>query len=355
MRPVVDALGGTGSCEQRILLTGQHQGLETAFDEGDAEMLPLRFNQRRVSEAREAIRKALADRFRDERPALVLVQGDTTSAVGGALAACDAGVPLGHVEAGLRSGTITEPWPEEGNRILIDRVSNLLFAPTALSAENLRRDPLVFGDIHVTGNSGIDALLKARGKVPTPFVPGKRKLIVATCHRRENRGERLERIAAAFKRIVRRLPVEIVLPLHLNSHVRRGVERHLGREKHIRLVEPLGYEATIALVEEAWALITDSGGLQEEAPALGTPVFVIRETTERPEAIDAGSAELVGTDPDRIVAAVTALFRDPARYELMSRPAFPFGDGHASGRIAALVAEFLRERGEPDLAERASS
>jgi UDP-N-acetylglucosamine 2-epimerase (non-hydrolysing) len=271
----------------------------------------------------------------------VLVQGDTSSALAGALAAKDCGIALGHVEAGLRSGDFLQPWPEEDHRVRIDALADLLFAPSETAASNLRAEPKVKGAIHVTGNSGIDALLHTRSLCPVPPRPDGRRTILVTCHRRENQGAELMNVAQALKRIVRRLPVEIIFPLHTNPHLRRSVRQLLAREPNIALVEPVGHEQMVRLMDRAWLILTDSGGLQEEGPALGKPVLVLRNTTERHEALESDNIELVGTEPSRIFAAVSMLMHDADRYARMSRPSFPFGDGHAAPRIAAIIEEFL--------------
>lgn len=270
----------------------------------------------------------------------MLVQGDTTSALAGALAARDCGVPVGHVEAGLRSGDIQQLWPEEGNRIRIDALADLLFAPSETAALNLSAEPRVTGRVHITGNSGIDALLHARLSCQTRPASD-RKMVLVTCHRRENQGRELARVAAALQRLVRELPLEIVFPLHPNPHLRRTVKHLLAGEPHIALIDPVGHSEMVCLIDRCWLILTDSGGLQEEGPALGKPVLVLRNTTERTEEIASANVELVGTDPGHIFAAVSALLEDEERYGSMSEPHFPFGDGHASPRIAAIIEDFL--------------
>lgn len=338
MAPVIEALARSGAVRQEVLLTGQHGGLGPPSPSAPVHDLALPLAAQSPGEAAETIAYAVAEHLIRRPARLLLVQGDTSSALGGALGAVEAGIALGHVEAGLRSGDPLQPWPEELNRIRIDRCSDLLFAPTGHAARNLREDPLVTGAIQVTGNSGIDALLAARRGLARPRrSTGRRRTLLVTCHRRENRGERLERIAAAMKRMVRELPVAILLPLHPNEHVRREVEPLFAGEAHIRLLEPQDYRGMVALMARCWAILTDSGGLQEEGPALGRPVLILREVTERPEAIASGNARLVGTDPERIIGAVADLLADKQRYERMARPAFPFGDGRASERIADAI------------------
>lgn len=348
MAPVARALGRLPGLDHRVLLTGQHGGLAGHFDPGQS-LNQLRFDprDRSVERLRQALRALLRDRFRRHRIDLVLVHGDTTSALAGALAARDCGIALAHVEAGLRSFDLDSPWPEEAHRVAIDAMADLLFAPTDAAAENLRREQRVAGRILVTGNSGIDALLRARSRVAAraPAERDGRRLILATCHRRENQGAPARAVCEGLKRAVAELPVRVAAALHPNALARGPIERVLGGVDHVELIEPLGHEAMVGLMDRSWLVLTDSGGLQEEAPALGRPVLVLRDVTERPEALAAGSLELVGTDPDRIFAAVAGLIADEAKYERMARPAFPFGDGRASERIAGAVAQWLAERG----------
>lgn len=348
MAPVARALARLPGARHEIFLTGQHDGLARYFDPGQS-LRQLRFDpgRRSVESLREALRALLRGCFQRRRIDLVLVHGDTTSAAAGAFAARDCGIALAHVEAGLRSFDLAQPWPEEGHRVAIDSLAELLFAPTEAAADNLRRERPVKGRILVTGNSGIDALLETRARIaartPLPAADG-RRLILATCHRRENQGAPARAVCAALKRAVLELPVRVAAPLHLNPRVRGAIERALAGVENVQLLEPLDYEPMVRLMDESWLILTDSGGLQEEAPALGRPVLVLRNVTERPEALATGSLELVGTDPDRIVAAVAGLLADEARYARMARPAFPFGDGRASERIAAAVGAWLAER-----------
>lgn len=351
MAPVARALETRAGIEHALVLTGQHSSLDRYFDGPGTRLRGLDFDPRgRTSRGlRRALQALLCDAFRRERIDLVLVQGDTSSAVAGACAAHGCGIPLGHVEAGLRSFDLRQPHPEEGHRIVIDRLSHLLFAPSEAAAENLRRDSRARGRIWVTGNTGIDALLTLRARLgpPRPAADGRRPILV-TCHRRENQGERVGSLGEALKRLVLELPVRIVLPLHPNRHVRRALEQALGGIAHVELTEPLDHEAMVRRMDESWLILSDSGGLQEEAPALGRPLLVLREVTERPEALATGNVELVGTDPERIVAAVAGLLADKRKYERMSRPAFPFGDGRASERIVEAIESWLEERSGPN-------
>jgi UDP-N-acetylglucosamine 2-epimerase (non-hydrolysing) len=277
-----------------------------------------------------------------ERPDIVLVQGDTTTTFCGALAAFYARIPVGHVEAGLRTGDMSQPFPEELNRVLTTRLSTLHFAPTEGAAENLRRDNVPPDRILVTGNTGIDAVLQVNEKlskgelagVHLPALDPSRRLLVVTAHRRENHGAPLESVCEALVRLARRGDVQIVYPVHRNPRVAGPVERMLGGEPSILLCEPLDYVPFVDLLRRAYILITDSGGIQEEGPSLGKPVLVMREKTERPEAVEAGTVKLVGTAVERIVSEAELLLDDRAEFERMSRAHNPYGDGHASERIA---------------------
>ena len=345
MRPIAAAIHEIGAIDQSIILTGQHRGLARFFGflpPGSIARLSLDPAEQSAGELRDAVHLALCPKLDRRRHDLVLVQGDTASAYGGALASHDRGVPLGHVEAGLRSFDPLQPWPEESYRVAIDGLADLLFAPSEAAAANLRREHGVRGAIHMTGNTGIDAVIAARGTLPPPIrVKNGRRLILLTCHRRENRGDPLRRVAAAARRLVETLPVRITVPLHPSPPMRAAQTELLGGVPHIRLVEPLRHEAMVAAMEASWLVLSDSGGLQEEAPALGRPLLLLRELTERPEVIEAGAAALVGTDPDRIVAAVSRLHADPAAYARMAEPAYPYGRGDAGPRIAALIEQFL--------------
>lgn len=349
MAPVARALAARRTVDHHLLLTGQHAGLDRYFDRPEGNVSELGFDPRGRTQRdlRRELRTRLCSDFRRRRIDLVLVQGDTTSAVAGAYAARDCGIAVGHVEAGLRSFDLRQPHPEESHRIVIDALAELLFAPTAAAAENLRREKRVRGSVRVTGNSGIDALLQTRARLePRRPADGGRRLLLVTCHRCENRRGPVQAVCEALKRLVTELPVRVVAPLHPNRHARRAVEAALAGTEHIELTEPLGYEEMVRLMDESWLILTDSGGLQEEAPALGRPVLVLRNVTERPEALATGNMELVGTETERIVQAVGHLFACPDKYARMARPAFPFGDGRASERIADAVEEWLATRRE---------
>src|SRR5574340_27677 len=283
------------------------------------------------------------------KPDLVVVQGDTTTTLCGALAGFYARVPVAHVEAGLRTGDLAQPFPEELNRVLVTRMTALHFAATEWAAENLRREGVEPGAIAITGNPGIDAVLYVRDRLRErgagePGATGKR-LIVVTAHRRESFGEGFDRICAALSKLADRPDVEIAYPVHPNPNVRGPVYRELGGRSNIRLLDPLEYVPFVDLLTRARIILTDSGGIQEEAPALGKPVLVMRDKTERPEGVAAGTARLVGNWTERIVEECTRLLDDPAAYERMARAHNPYGDGQASRRIAEAMEGFLTGRG----------
>jgi UDP-N-acetylglucosamine 2-epimerase (non-hydrolysing) len=348
MAPVARALAALPRVEHRVVLTGQHPGLAAPFaDCPRATIHELAFNPAARTNAgmREALHSMLCGTFANIPPDLVLVHGDTTTAMAAAFAAKDCGIAIGHVEAGLRSFNFKQPWPEEGNRVAIDRFSELLFAPTHAAADNLRREGRVQGRVFVTGNTGIDALFAALPRRDSQAAAHRDesglKTIVVTCHRKENQGEKATSVCAALKRLAGEVPVEIVMPLPVNRHVRRTLEEALAGHPHIQLLEPLEHAQMVALIDRCWLILTDSGGLQEEGAALGKPVFVLRDVTERPEALETNNIMLVGTEEEAIVSAVTRLLGDPGRYELMSRPSLVFGDGKAAPRIAMAIEGWL--------------
>ena len=282
-----------------------------------------------------------------ERPDWVLVHGDTTTALCAALTAFYAGHRVGHVEAGLRTGDLAAPFPEEMNRVVVGRLAALHFAPTAQAAANLRGEGIGEASIEVTGNTGIDAVLEvcdalAAGRltaVGLPAIPPSKRLIVVTGHRRESFGPGFERICDALARLAERSDVEIVYAVHPNPNVVEPVRRRLGSRANIHLIEPLEYVAFVELMRRAHILLTDSGGIQEEAPSLAKPVLVMRDKTERPEAIASGTARLVGTDTDRIVAECVTLLDGTADYQRRAKLSNPYGDGHAAERIRARLAQ----------------
>jgi UDP-N-acetylglucosamine 2-epimerase (non-hydrolysing) len=283
------------------------------------------------------------------RPVMAVVQGDTTTTMAGALAAFYRRVPIAHVEAGLRTGNLAEPFPEELNRVVTGRLATLHFAPTERNVHNLLAEGVPRWRILMTGNSGIDAVLQvasllAEGRIPAgawPWLDPGRKLIVVTAHRRESFGRGMEQICAALAELARRHDVQIAYPVHRNPNVLQPVTERLGNCPNIFLLEPLDYRSFVDLMRRAHILLTDSGGIQEEGPSLGKPVLVMRERTERPEAVDAGTVQLVGTDPRGIVRAAVRLLEDPLEYQRMSQVHNPYGDGHAAERIVAEIERFL--------------
>jgi len=274
-------------------------------------------------------------------PDLLVVQGDTSSAFGSALAAFSVGAAVAHVEAGLRTHDPALPWPEEGYRLAIDAHADLLFAPTAIAATNLRLEG-VPGAIHVTGNTGIDALLEVQKHLP-PWMPRKSsvKMLLVTCHRREIWGAGMKSIATALIELAQRPDVRIAVIQPPNQHVSQRMTRLLGEQDRIALIPPSGHRELVARVRHADLVLSDSGGIQEEAPALGTPLLVLREKTERPEGIFTGNVRLVGTSTDSIVRAAVRLLDDPTELARMSRPSFPYGDGRAGQRIAGIIDAWL--------------
>ena len=345
------------ACKPLIWVTGQHrQMLDQAL--ATFEMTPHRdFNLMRPGQTLTDVTCAVLERFQtvfsEERPDLVVVQGDTTTAFAAALAGFYARIPVAHVEAGLRTWNRFAPYPEEMNRRLASNLAELHFAPTEQAKLNLLAEGTPADRVWVTGNTVIDALdivvQKVRDK--QPLFPNQfpldrlkdgRRMVLITGHRRENFGSGFESICTSIVHLSDCYPdCEFIYPVHLNPNVQEPVMRLLRGRDNVHLMEPLSYEAFVWAMDRAYFLLSDSGGVQEEAPHLGKPVLVMRDTTERPEAIEAGTALLVGAERDKIVDACVRLFEDQAAYTAMSRAANPFGDGHAAERIAAVLSEFL--------------
>jgi UDP-N-acetylglucosamine 2-epimerase (non-hydrolysing) len=339
----------------KVCVTAQHremldQVLE-AFGVQPDHDLDLMLPGQTLFQSTSRILAGLEKVLESERPALVIVQGDTTTTFCGALAAFYLHIPVGHVEAGLRTGDLRQPFPEEMNRVLTSHLADLHFAATEKAAENLRREGVNPAAISVTGNTGIDAVLYVRdglaegrlqGKCWTELDPTK-KLIVVTAHRRESFGGGFERICRALATIADRADVQVVYPVHPNPNVQDPVQRYLAGHPNIRLIEPLSYVPFVDLMRRAYLLITDSGGIQEEGPSLGKPILVLREKTERPEAVIAGTVKLVGTDEECIVREAAFLLDRREAYDAMARVHNPYGDGLASGRISRLIDSFLTE------------
>jgi UDP-N-acetylglucosamine 2-epimerase (non-hydrolysing) len=338
--------------EARVCVTAQHRGLldqvlETFRIEPDHD-LNLMTPGQSLTQSASRILAALEPVIAAERPAMLVVQGDTTTTMCGALAAFFARVPVAHVEAGLRTGDLQQPFPEELHRVVTGRVSALHLAPTAQAAANLLREGVPAGTITVTGNSGIDALLHVRDGLESGAIRGgdwprfdpSKKLLVLTAHRRESFGPGFEGVCTAIERLAARPDVEIAFPMHPNPNVRAAFSDRLARLGNVHLMEPLDYVPFVDLMRRAHLLITDSGGVQEEGPSLGKPILVLREKTERPEAVEAGTVRLVGCLPDRILDEAKLLLDDEAEYDRRSHVHNPYGDGHASERICNAIRSY---------------
>ncbi|NEV63684.1 non-hydrolyzing UDP-N-acetylglucosamine 2-epimerase [Thiorhodococcus minor] len=353
MAPVVQALAAAPEVESQVCVTAQHRqmldqvlnlfGITPEFD------LDLMQPGQDLTDITSRVLAGMRDILRETRPELVLVHGDTTTTFAASLAAFYERIPVGHVEAGLRTGNIYAPWPEEMNRRLTGSIAEWHFAPTEGARENLMHEGVRSEQITVTGNTVIDALLNVVGRLREDarlrdeierdfdFLDPSRRMILVTGHRRENFGEGFERICRALAELAQRKDVQIVYPVHLNPNVQDPVLRLLGGKDNVHLIGPLDYLPFVALIDRATFLITDSGGVQEEAPSLGKPVLVMRETTERPEAVEAGTVRLVGTDDAKIVREASRLLDDPDAYETMSRAHNPYGDGQAARRIVGAL------------------
>ena len=355
--PVVAALQADPRFECRVCVSAQHRGmldqvLEIAGIVPDHDLDVMKPDQS-LDDLTANLLTGLGRVMDAEKPDRVIVQGDTATAMSGALAAYYRKIPVDHVEAGLRSGNIYHPWPEEVNRKIIGAMASLHFAPTETSAAALRRENVDPARVHVTGNTVIDALHWVTARIAAdPALAGGlaeleqrfagKRIIGVTSHRRENFGGGLESIAAAIRRIAARPDVAVIFPVHLNPNVRKVMHGALSGLDNVALIEPLDYPHFARLIALAEIMLTDSGGVQEEAPALGKPVLVMRETTERPEGVEAGTAKLVGTDAEAIVTEIFTLLDDKAAYESMARAHNPFGDGHSARRIVELIANEVR-------------
>lgn len=349
LAPVIQQFRQSPAFNTQVILTGQHREMVEQvmqlFDLQADQDLAIMQPRQTLTDITCRSLQGLEQLYQQLQLQMVLVQGDTTTAFAAALAAFYQRIPVGHVEAGLRTDDLFNPYPEEANRRLISQLTQLNFAPTALAVEHLRRSGIV-GEIHQTGNTVIDALLSVAGKTPTCNVPNldwqKYRVLLSTVHRRENWGEPLQDIAHGFLKVLDQFPdTALLLPLHRNPTVREPLRDLLGNHPRAFLTEPLDYAELVGAIQRCYLLLTDSGGLQEEAPSLGKPVLVLRETTERPEAIEAGTAKLVGTDPASIATAAATLLRDPVAYQSMAMAVNPFGDGHAAERIRQIVEDYF--------------
>ncbi|WP_076071421.1 non-hydrolyzing UDP-N-acetylglucosamine 2-epimerase [Sphingomonas montana] len=354
MFPIVHALKANPRLETLVCVTAQHRGLlDQVLSIGnvvpDIDLDIMAPNQS-LDQLTARLLTELGRVYDEIRPDRVVVQGDTATAMVGALAAYYRKIPVGHVEAGLRSGDIYHPWPEEVNRRIVATIADLHFAPTDTAAAALIAERIDPKTVHMTGNSVIDALHATRARIAAePALAagldaladrfsGKR-IIAVTTHRRENFGGGMDAIARAVARIADRPDVAIIFPVHPNPAVRRAMDPILGARDNVAMIDPLDYPHFVRLLGIADLVLTDSGGVQEEAPALGKPVLVMRETTERPEGIIAGTARLVGTDEDRIVAETLRLLDDPSAHAAMAQAHNPFGDGQTAPRIARIIAD----------------
>lgn len=353
MAPVFQALAADPAFEARMCVTAQHrQMLDQVLDlfalKPDFDLNLMKPGQD-LSDITSNVLLGMRDVYKQWTPDIILVHGDTTTTLGASLSAYYARIRVGHVEAGLRTGNKYAPWPEEMNRRLTGAVADIHFAPTEQSQANLLAEGVAPSTIHITGNTVIDALLTVVDRVRQPgllrsefeqrfnFIDPSKKLILVTGHRRENFGQGFENICQALADLASRGDVQVVYPVHLNPNVQEPVNRILANVPNVVLLPPQDYLPFVYLMDKAHLLITDSGGVQEEAPSLGKPVLVMRDTTERPEAVQAGIVKLVGTERQRIVAEATALLNDPAAYAAMSRAHNPYGDGQASQRICSLL------------------
>ncbi|ENZ7588032.1 TPA: non-hydrolyzing UDP-N-acetylglucosamine 2-epimerase [Klebsiella aerogenes] len=358
MAPVVENLKGDNRFESKVCVTAQHremldQVLQLFNITPDYDLNIMKSGQD-LTDITSSILLGLRSVLQEFKPDYVLVHGDTATTLSATLASYYQQIKVGHVEAGLRTNDIYSPWPEEGNRKLTGALANLHFAPTSTSADNLRRENVPQERIIITGNTVIDALLMVKDKLAQDpvlagelkakfdFIDDDRKIVLITGHRRESFGGGFERICNAVLKLAKTFPdVDFVYPVHLNPNVRGVVNSVLRGQDNIYLIEPLDYLPFVFLMNASSIILTDSGGIQEEAPSLGKPVLVMRDTTERPEAVDAGTVKLVGTDEKCIFDAVAELLTNKSEYEAMSFAHNPYGDGKASSRIADAIAHSL--------------
>nr|WP_292005654.1 UDP-N-acetylglucosamine 2-epimerase (non-hydrolyzing) [Chiayiivirga sp.] len=357
MAPLCRTLAGEASLESEVCVTAQHRqmldqvldtfGVRPRFD------LDLMRPNQTLAQLTSNILTSVTSVLQDFSPDLVLVHGDTTTTFAATMAAFYQRIPVAHVEAGLRTGNMLSPWPEEANRRLTAALAELHFAPTQTACDNLIREGVAANRIHVTGNTVIDALLLARAQLDASpelreriaqrfdFLDPNRRLVLVTGHRRENFGEGFRQICQGLARLASRDDVQIVYPVHLNPNVLEPVRAALGSAGNVFLIEPQDYLPFVYLMDRASLILTDSGGIQEEAPSLGKPVIVMRDTTERPEAIQAGTVRLAGTNAHAIADGAMQLLDDPDEYRRMSMAHNPYGDGRACERIVAAIKDYL--------------
>ncbi|XGB39666.1 MAG: UDP-N-acetylglucosamine 2-epimerase (non-hydrolyzing) [Cyanobacteria bacterium LVE1205-1] len=349
LAPVISTFQQAKWCETQVVLTGQHREMVdqvmNLFHLKADHDLAIMQSQQSLTDITCRSLHGLETFFQSLQPHMVLVQGDTTTAFAAALAAFYQKIPVGHVEAGLRTDALFDPYPEEANRRLISQIAQLHFAPTSQAVDNLNRSG-VTGKIFHTGNTVIDALLTVAAQQPKCQIPGldwqAHRVLLATVHRRENWGEPLTQIGEGFLQILNHFPdTALLLPLHRNPTVREPLRSILGDHPRAFLIEPLDYGELVGAMQRCYLLLTDSGGLQEEAPSLGKPVLVLRQTTERPEAVAAGTAKLIGTRSDSIFTYTAQLLNNHQSYNGMALAVNPFGDGNAAIQISNAVRAFF--------------
>jgi len=353
MAPVIRLLNATAGIEARVCVTAQHrqmldQVLQLFTIIPDFDLNVMKPGQD-LSDISSNVLLGMRSVLREWRPDLILVHGDTTTTFSASLAAYYEKIPVGHIEAGLRTGNVYSPWPEEMNRRLTASIAAIHFAPTEKAKQNLVAEGVSCHMIHVTGNTVIDALVQIAERINKdvslknslhsqfPYLDDRKKLLLVTGHRRENFGDGFENICRALKQLGQRPDIQIIYPVHLNPSVQEPVLRILSDSPGVHLIPPLDYLPFVYMMTRAYLIITDSGGVQEEAPSLGKPVLVMRDTTERPEAVDAGTVKLVGTDMEKIVSESTCLLDDNAAYTAMSMAHNPYGDGKAAQKIVAIL------------------
>jgi UDP-N-acetylglucosamine 2-epimerase len=357
MMPVVKALRSSDRIRTTVAVTGQHREMLdqvfSVFNEHPDVDLNLMVPNQTLADITGSVLGRMTEVLEEYEPDLILVHGDTTTAMSAAMAGFYARCRIGHVEAGLRSNDLQRPWPEEFNRVIIDSVADYRFAPTKSAEANLQREYNRNAKVLVTGNTGIDTLLYVSSLLDQDqlllknishrydFLDPARKLILVTGHRRESFGDGFERICDGLIAIADRGDTEILYPVHLNPNVRKVVNERLTGHANIHLIDPIGYLDMVLLMKRAKVLVTDSGGIQEEGPALGRPVLVMRDVTERPEALSTGVVKLIGTDPERMRTEIAALLDNETHYRACARPVFPYGDGTAAVKISQFIHEEL--------------
>lgn len=354
MAPVVKACRARPELDVKVCVTAQHrQMLDQVMDifglTADFDLNVMAPNQT-LADVTCKVLKGMEGVFAQWMPDMILVQGDTTTVMAAALAAFYHKIAVGHVEAGLRTWNVYSPWPEEMNRLIAGCLATLHFAPTPRSAQNLLKENKDSTKVFVTGNTVIDALheamkimdgdsaLRARLAAQFPFLDASKRLVLVTGHRRENFGDGFIHICNAIRRVASRPDVQVVYPMHMNPNVRKPVTEILGGLGNVHLIEPLDYLSFLYMMRQSYLIMTDSGGVQEEAPSLGKPVIVMRDTTERPEAVDAGTVILAGTETEAMASAAERLLDDKGFYDKMAQAVNPYGDGLAARRIAEIVA-----------------